>query len=142
MSRILYLFFFLTSSLSFGQAREMTLLQLEKDRFNAMINRDSSKLARILADDLLYIHSNGVTDSKETFIKNIMSGKLEYLAVDLHQADIRTHNQTAWIHGAAKMKVRAGKDNPEVELFIRFLDVYKREGGTWRLVAWQSARVE
>jgi len=140
MSRILYLSFFLISSFSFGQAREITILQLEKDRFKAMISKDSIKLDRILADDLLYIHSNGVQDSKETFIKNIMSGKLEYLAVDLQQADIRTHSQTAWIHGAAKIKVRTGKNNPEVELFVRFLDVYKREGGEWRLVAWQSAR--
>jgi ketosteroid isomerase-like protein len=119
----------------------MTVLQLEKDRFKAMINKDSSFLDRILANDLLYIHSNGVQDSKETFIRNIMNGSLEYIAVDLQQADIRTFSQTAWIHGAAKIKVRMGKDTTEVELVIRYLDVYKREDGEWKLVAWQSAKL-
>ena len=142
MGRLLYVFFLLLSSTShYGQARQMTVLQLEKDRFKAMINKDSSFLDRILANDLLYIHSNGVQDSKETFIRNIMNGSLEYIAVDLQQADIRTFSQTAWIHGAAKIKVRMGKDTTEVELVIRYLDVYKREDGEWKLVAWQSAKL-
>jgi hypothetical protein len=142
MSRILLVMLSLYISVPhFGQGRQMTVLQLEKDRFKAMINRDSVALERILANDLLYIHSNGILDSKETFIKNIMSGKLEYIAIDLQQADIRTHSQTAWIHGAAKIKVRMGKDTPEVELVIRYLDIYKREGGDWKLVAWQSAKL-
>ena len=142
MGRLLYVLFLLLSSFShYGQARQMTVLQLEKDRFKAMINKDSSFLDRILANDLLYIHSNGVQDSKETFIRNIMNGSLEYIAVDLQQADIRTFSQTAWIHGAAKIKVRMGKDTTEVELVIRYLDVYKREDGEWKLVAWQSAKL-
>ncbi len=142
MGRLIYVFFLLLSSSSqYGQARQMTVLQLEKDRFKAMINKDSSFLDRILANDLLYIHSNGVQDSKETFIKNIMNGSLEYIAVELQQADIRTFSQTAWIHGAAKIKVRMGKDTTEVELVIRYLDVYKREDGEWKLVAWQSAKL-
>ena len=143
MTRVLYLllliFFFHTSGL--GQSRQMTILQIEKDRFKAMINKDSTFLDKILASDLLYIHSNGVQDSKETLIRNIMNDNMDYIAIELTQADVRTYSQTIWIHGAAKVKVRMGKDNPEVELSIRYLDVYKREDGEWKLVAWQSARL-
>ncbi len=141
MRSILSLLLLLITHFSFGQTRELNVLQLEKDRFKAMISKDSLKLDRILAGDLLYIHSNGIIDSKETFIKNIMSGQLEYLEIDLQQADIRTHSQTAWIHGAARIKVRMGKDTPVVELVIRYLDVYKKDEGNWKLVAWQSAKI-
>ena len=142
MSRILYILLFISiATISYGQAREATILQLEKDRFKAMINKDSLFLSRAFADDLLYFHTNGMQDSKETLINNIMSGNLQYYSIDLQQADIRTHSQTAWIHGAAKIKVKNGKDTSMLELSIRYLDIYKRENGEWRLVAWQSARL-
>jgi len=141
MRWIISLLFLLAAHYGHPQSRELNVLQLEKDRFKAMISKDSITLERILASDLLYIHSNGVIDSKETFIQNIMSGKLEYLEIDLQQADIRTHSQTAWIHGAARIKLRTGKDTPVIELSVRYLDVYKRDEGSWKLVAWQSAKV-
>ena len=142
MSRILYtlvLIFF--ASTSFSQAREANILQLEKDRFKAMINKDSLFLNKAFAEDLLYFHTNGAQDSKETLINNIMAGNLNYYSIDLQQADIRTNNQTAWIHGAARIKLRAGRDTSMIELSIRYLDIYKRENGEWKLVAWQSARL-
>ena len=141
MRCLISLLLLLATQYGYSQSRELNVLQLEKDRFKAMIGKDSIALERILANDLLYIHSNGVIDSKETLIKNIMSGKLEYLEIDLQQADIRTHSQTAWIHGAARIKVRNGQDTPVIELSIRYLDVYKRDEGSWKLVAWQSAKI-
>ena len=132
---------FLVAQNNYGQSREITILQLEKDRFKAMINRDSAFMVKVFATDLLYIHSNGMQDSKETLIQNIMNHYLEYISVELTQADVRTTSQFAWVHGAAKIKVRNGKDSPEVEMSIRYLDIYKKEDGDWKLVAWQSARL-
>lgn len=132
--------FFISLS-TYGQSREITILQLEKNRFKAMINKDSAFMAKVFASDLLYIHSNGMQDSKETLIQNIMNRNLDYIAVELTQADVRTTNQFVWVHGAAKIKVRNGKDAPEIEMSIRYLDIYKREDGDWKLVAWQSARL-
>ena len=129
------------STATFGQSRQVAVLQLEKDRFRAMINRDSTFLVNALAEDLVYVHSNGMQDTKETLISKIMSGELQYTSVNLQQADIRTFNQTVWIHGAAKIKVRNGKENTEMELSIRYLDIYKKENGDWKLVAWQSAKL-
>jgi ketosteroid isomerase-like protein len=126
---------------SYSQSRQVAVLQLEKDRFKAMINHDSAFLSNCLAEDLVYVHSNGMQDTKESLMNKIMSGALQYTSVDVQQADIRTFKETAWIHGAAKIKVRNGKDSPEIELSIRYLDIYKREDGEWRLVAWQSAKL-
>jgi ketosteroid isomerase-like protein len=106
-----------------------------------MINKDSLFLDRVLADDLVYIHSNGQQDTKQSLMKNILNGTLQYLSVEVQQADIRTHSQDAWIHGVAKIKVRNGQDTQEMELNLRYLDIYKKEDGEWKLVAWQSARL-
>jgi len=142
MSRLLCIAIVILIALNnYGQSREITILQLEKNRFTAMINKDSAFMAKIFASDLLYIHINGMQDSKETLIQNIMNDYLDYITVELTQADVRTTNQFAWVHGAAKIKVRNGKDSPEVEMSIRYLDIYKKEDGDWKLVAWQSARI-
>ncbi len=126
---------------TYGQAVQVRVLQLEKDRFKAMIRKDSLFLSSVLSEELLYIHSNGVQDSKATLIKNIRSGNVEYHSIDLQQADIRTNNQTAWIHGVAKMKVRMGNAVNLTEMVVRYLDIYQRENGMWKLVAWQSSRL-
>ena len=136
------LIFSFFSLLSVAQSKQAAVLQLEKDRFKAMINHDSVFLANALAEDLLYVHSTGMQDTKESLMNKIMSGALQYSSIEVQQADIRMFNQTAWIHGAAKMKVRNGKDAAEIELSISYLDIYKREGGEWRLVAWQSAKIQ
>jgi ketosteroid isomerase-like protein len=142
MNRILYcLLLILISASGHSQSRQITILQLEKDRFRAMINKDSLFLDRVLADDLVYIHSNGQQDTKQSLMKNILNGTLQYLSVEVQQADIRTHSQDAWIHGVAKIKVRNGQDTQEMELNLRYLDIYKKEDGEWKLVAWQSARL-
>ena len=142
MSRLLCIVIvFLIALNNYGQSRQITILQLEKDRFKAMINKESAFMVKTFASDLLYIHSNGMQDSKETLIQNIMNDYLDYISVELTQADVRTTNQFAWVHGAAKVKVRNGKDSPEIEMSIRYLDIYKREDGEWKLVAWQSAKL-
>lgn len=142
MSRLLYLLIlFFISGCSFAQAVETRILKLEKARFNAMIAKDGKYLNSVLSDDLVYIHSNGAQDTKVSFINSITSGKLQYFSIDVQNTDIKVHGATAWIHGAAKMKVRNGNDAPVLELTIKYLDVYKRDGGLWKLVAWQSARM-
>ena len=142
MRRILYsLILLLAFNTVFAQATETKILKLEKARFNAMISKDGNYLNSVLSDHLVYIHSNGSQDTKESFINSITSGKLQYFSIDVQNTDIKINGSTAWIHGAAKMKVRNGNDAPVMELSIRYLDIYRRDGGLWKLVAWQSARM-
>ncbi|HKP31466.1 MAG TPA: nuclear transport factor 2 family protein [Chitinophagaceae bacterium] len=142
MSRLLLLTLaLLLFNTGFGQALETKILKMERARFNAMIAKDGSYLNAVLSDNLVYIHSNGAHDTKESFITSITAGTLQYFSIDVQNTDIRIHGSTAWIHGAAKMKVKNGKDAQIVELSIRYLDIYKRDGGLWKLVAWQSARM-
>jgi hypothetical protein len=43
---------------------DQRLMAMEKMRFDAMIRQDTVTLSRILANDLIYIHTNGVIDYK------------------------------------------------------------------------------
>ena len=59
-----------TSSLAWAQAAaagkaEQVVLQAEKDRFAAMTKVDEAALNKLLADDLTYVHTNALMQTKK-----------------------------------------------------------------------------
>ena len=115
---------------------------MEKERFKAMINRDSVFLSRILADDLIYTHSDGETDSKSSFIKSIISGELVYYSIQLKKINVIIKNKTAWISGLADVKVKPASNKDVLHISISYLDVYYQRKDQWQLEAWQSAKIK
>ena len=51
---------------------------VEDARFEAMTNNDVVALAKLLADDLHYVHSNGVVEDKAEFLRKITSGERRF----------------------------------------------------------------
>ena len=47
------------------------VLNAESARFEAMIRRDTVQLRQVLSDDLVYIHSNGLVETKMEHISSI-----------------------------------------------------------------------
>ena len=109
------------------------------ERFQAMINRDSVKLDALLADDLTYIHSNGILENKKEHLRNIMSGKIIYLIMDIKEQSSKHYNETDIINGIVEV---TGKLNgTEFKLMLRYTEVYKRNKNKWQLVNWQSTKI-
>ena len=48
---------------------------LEDRRYKAMVGADKSALNELLADDLIYTHSNAVIDTKQSYIDGILGGR-------------------------------------------------------------------
>lgn len=118
-----------------------TIRQLEKRRFEAQQTRDAKTLDEVLADDLIYTHSNGNQDSKRSFIESLTSGRLAYRDVTISNDTVRFYGpDLAIVTGQMNAtSVVLGKVNPPMRL--RYTDVYARRKGRWQMVAWQSARV-
>ena len=58
---------------------ENEALAAEDERYAAQLQSDVNALDRLLADDLVYIHSNAQVDSKQAFIDSLRSGVVKYL---------------------------------------------------------------
>src|SRR5438552_1930914 len=72
-----------------GDPLREEILALEAERTDAMVRQDIGALTSLLADDLAYTHSDGRTDTKETFLSLIAAPALRYLAVDYaHQGNL------------------------------------------------------
>ncbi len=118
---------------------DQQIIQLEKQRLEAMTSADTDALALILADELTYTHTSAAQDTKQSLIQAIQSGTLKYESIATDDVSVRVYGDTAVVTGSAKLTVVArGQQN---SFGLRFTDVYAKQEERWQMVAWQSTRL-
>jgi uncharacterized protein DUF4440 len=124
-----------------GVELQQEILNLERTRVAAMVDRNLAALEAILADDLSYTHSGGRTDTKASFIKLIADPTHGYLGVDYSEEEVRPCGRDgAVVRGRAQISlVREGGE--KISYPVLFLDVFARHDNRWQLVAWQATRI-
>ena len=55
-------------------------MKAEDARFAAQMNNDFAAMERLYGDDLVYIHSSTVQDTKASFIESMRSGAVDLAA--------------------------------------------------------------
>lgn len=119
---------------------ESDIRELERQRFRAMEQVDVATLDRILSDDLIYTHANGLQQTKAELIGVLGSGDMKYESITPgDHVRVRIYDQAAVVTGRASIKIKARGEEQSFE--ICYLDVYVKQEGRWQMVAWQSARV-
>ena len=129
------------SCLTSARAQEPVseLRAVEVARFEAQVKRDTAALRALLGDDLVYIHSNALTESKSDFLETVTTGRIVYdslVPVEMHH---RIYGQAAVGNGKVRVQVQMNGRTLRVDLL--FTTVHVRQAGGWRLVSWQSTRV-
>lgn len=116
------------------------VLAAEDARFAAMVAAETSSMRRWFAEDLVYVHSTGVTEGREQLIEGIAAGKLKYLAIEPVERRVVSHGtDAAFVQGIARIKARLGAQ--DLDFRARYLAIYSLNEGTWQLRAWQSLRL-
>jgi hypothetical protein len=143
MPRILPLLF-LAAPLAHVQAADEPLIAAlaaaDDSRIAAMLNPTEPALRSLFSEDLRYGHSNGVIETKASFIESLTQGKLRYLAYENEERSFTfPAPQIALMTGRTRVKVRSGAAENEITLL--YLGVWRQEAGQWRFLAWQSSRV-
>jgi len=118
---------------------ESEVAQIEQQRFAAMQAADIATLDRLLSADLTYTHSSGKLETKQEFLGGIRSGALKYRTVAPEGLSVRVYESAAVVTGRCHFQVEA--DGRQLDLQVRFTDVYVKRDGAWQLVAWQSTRL-
>ena len=140
MRTLFYLLFLLSVQITYAQSAEEKEIQtVEKQRFEAQVSRNYDVLDQVLANDLVYNHSNGNTDTKQSFIQSLRDGKFLYNQIDIQEQKVRLYGKTAIVNGYCIVK--ATNNGEPVILKLRYTDAYVRTGKQWQLVAWQSLRL-
>ena len=111
----------------------------ENEWLTGITKNDFRKLDQVLADDLVYLHSTGVMDSKASYVKSLQSGKQKYSSGKINDLKIRVYGQTAVINGDANFEfVTDGKPG---KAHLKYTHVFVKGGKGWQLVSHQSLKV-
>jgi len=114
-------------------------LQAEQSRRAAMIANDAEALGALMAPGLVYAHSTGGRDSRDSYLENIRNGSLRYLAVSL--GDLQVHPLPE--HSAAvvtgRMEAAVHRHGQNMEVNSHFMTVWACDADQrWRLHAHQG----
>lgn len=120
-------------------ATAQSALEFQSTRFNAMVEEDIESLEQFLADDLTYSHTTGWTETKSEFLATVESRKIDYVSMSPEDVEVRIYGDVAVMTGQSRMQGIVG--DRKVCLTIRFLDVSRRAGDSWQLIAWQSVKI-
>ena len=132
------LLFFLFPVLHAQSQQAQKVLATESRRFEAMTKADTVALRTMLAEELVYIHSNALKENKLQHLAAIASGKLVYQKMERLEAHVRFYGKTALVNGL--VKVQGVLNGNAFEIRLLYLAVYRKKQGNWLLVHWQSTK--
>ena len=114
-------------------------LHAEEQHRQAMLAGDCSLLQQLLADDLVYVHSNAASDSKDSYLAKIGSGSLKYLSLQFDGLQARAVGDCVVVTGCMKAEIR--KEGQVRQVSTLFMTLWAH-GGTgdphWQLHAHQG----
>ena len=132
---------FLSNSLIFSQIKiEQEITALEKQRFQAMMQKDVVFLEKVMTEDATYAHSNGLVENKKQHLENVSLGNITYQEMDVEKNNLRVYKKTAVNNGIIKVK-GLYKGHP-FDIRLGYTNIYVKQKRKWKLAAWQSVKLE
>ena len=115
------------------------IIELDRQRMQAMASKDVATLNKLLADELIYCHSSARLDTKQSLIGAMQSGATVYTGVEPSDVKAQDLGDAVVLTGIARINVvSGGKPNA---FSVRFTDVWGKRGNDWQMVTWQSTRL-
>ncbi len=105
----------------------------------AMLDAEKINLERLTSDSLSYGHSSGRIESKKEFIENIVSGKSDFVTIDLSEQTIFIKGNVAIVRHVLSAAINDGGKPGAVKLKV--LLVFEKEKGRWKLLARQAVKL-
>jgi len=113
------------------------VLALEERRRQALLAGDLHVLQDLLADSLIYVHSTGICDSKDSYLGKLSGGSLKYLELNFSNVQAQVFEQAAAVSG--RMAAVVSKDGQQKNVASLFMTVWAcGADGMWQLHAHQG----
>ncbi|HZP91946.1 MAG TPA: nuclear transport factor 2 family protein [Burkholderiales bacterium] len=114
-------------------------LRAEEARYNAQMANDFAAMERLFGDDLVYIHSSTVVDTKASFIDSMRSGTVKYRRMRRGEVKVRTYGCIAIISGRGTFEVTVKGEDRTLDLL--FHSVWAKRAAGAQFVSWQATRM-
>jgi ketosteroid isomerase-like protein len=119
---------------SAGEVGEL-IRAAEDRRYAAMVAADVGTLAGLLSDVVVYTHSSGSRDDKQTLLSRISGGSLVYVQVQHPVAQVIVLGDAVLVIGEMHADIVVGGQPKRLDNAT--LAVWAAQDGGWRLAAFQ-----
>ena len=104
----------------------------------ALIQRDTTTVARLLDDDFTGFDASGVIASKAQWLADLASGELEFHAIDAGEVEFQLLDDAVRVR--AELTFRARYSRSSYNGSFRCLGMFVKRDDTWKLLV-SKARV-
>ncbi len=111
----------------------------DDERVAATMAADPARMDAIFSDQLHYAHSSGKIDTKKSYVESLLTHSTVYTGYDYQQRDFLIAAPDVVLM-TAHVLVKAGSATAQNTNDLNILAVWRREGGKWRFLAWQSCK--
>lgn len=130
---------FVSYHVSFSQTKKQAVVAATVEVLKkAMIDADSSMLDKLTDEQLSYGHSGGTIDNKQEFITKIISGKSDFVSIELKDQSITISGKTAIVRH--KLNAITNDNGKPGEVHLHVLLVWQKQHGEWKLLARQAVK--
>ena len=116
------------------------VLQCEQRRRDAMLAGDSAALEDLLSEAIVYVHSTGVHDTRDSYLRKIRDGAIRYLRLELCDLQAQVLPGVDLVTGTMQATVlKGGQEKPVSSVFLTvWVPEPSDMEGAWRLRAHQG----
>jgi ketosteroid isomerase-like protein len=124
-----------------GEGPEQAVLAAEQSRCAALIEGDIERIAELLHADLIFFHTNGLAQTKSMLLETRRTGPFRYLQLRHSDVRVRIAGELAVLTATISMEMENSALGTQIGLDARSMQVWRLEGGAWKLFAYQTTRV-
>jgi Domain of unknown function (DUF4440) len=127
--------------ITFSQTKKELAVAAKVEQLrNAMIDADSSVLAALVDEQLSYGHSGGAVDTKKDFVSKIISGKSDFVSIELKDQTIAISGKVAVVRH--KLNAVTNDNGKPGEVHLSVLLIWQKLHGEWKLLARQAVKIQ
>ncbi len=129
----------ITGALALAQSpAEAEVRKVEEAWVAAVKSTDFGKLNAMYADDLVYTHSTGSSESKSEYLTKLKSGAQKYATLDYSDMKVRTWGNAAVV--TAQLRMTGATKGVPFDNTLLVTHVWIKQGGSWKLVSHQTTK--
>lgn len=110
---------------------EQEIINLSKDKWQWMAEKNVDKLAELFHEDSRFIHMSG-TWGKERELEIIKSGSIWYKQADVHDVVAKTFGNTVLLWNRITLIAHVRGNDVSNEFTVT--EVYQKQGNTWKML--------
>jgi len=120
--------------------QELAVANAVEQLRKAMVDADSAMLDKLVSPKLSYGHSGGHIDDKTEFIQKIVTGKSDFVTLELPEQTISVSKDLAIVrHKFNAVTNDSGKPG---EVHLAVLLIWQKLHGDWKLLARQAIKLQ